>query len=178
MLDITSNVWLQLGLISVVVIYLLRRWQHYHSKHAFYVRVSKQHIKRINKLKTPEAQLGFLRNVNPYIFEEMILTRLQQLGYAIKRGQRYSGDGGIDGRVTIQGKEVFIQAKRYKGYISAKDVNVFSQVCAQEKRYGLFVHTGRTGKLSKQLSPDHIDIISGERLIHLFVKPSFQPRWT
>jgi len=61
-----------------------------------------QQLKRLKRLNTAQEQITHLRSVNPYVFEEMILTALKQRGYPIKRNQRYSGDGGIDGQVIIK----------------------------------------------------------------------------
>ncbi|OES24492.1 restriction endonuclease [Alteromonas macleodii] len=171
------NVWLELGAIGLLMFTVFYSWSRWRSKHAFNVRISKKHIKRLQKIPTPEQQMGFLRKVNPYIFEEMILSRIKQLGHRIKRGTKYSGDGGIDGRAFIRGKKVLIQAKRYKGHVSARDVEAFVAVCKQQKCFGLFVHTGRTGKLSKQMRAENVDIISGERLLSMFVERQFTPRW-
>lgn len=51
--------------------------------------------------------------MNSYAFEELLLTCCQEQGWEIERNFRYSGDGDLDGRVTITGKLYLIQAKRY-----------------------------------------------------------------
>lgn len=173
-----ESVWIELAIIGVVISLLLAKWRQYQSKHAFNVRISKKHLKKLQTLPCPKRQMGFIRAVNPYIFEEMILTSFERMGHRIKRGTRYSGDGGIDGQVKISGVRCYIQAKRYKGHILAKDIESFSELCKTNKVKGLFVHSGRTGKLSYQLKAPHIDIVSGERLLQLCKQEVFTPRFT
>lgn len=172
-----ESVWFEIAIIGLVIIILLAKWRQYHSKHAFNVRISKKHLKRLRALPCSKRQMVFIRAVNPYIFEEMILTSLQKMGHRIKRGTSYSGDGGIDGHVKIFGHQCYIQAKRYKGYIIANDIKSFSELCKKNKVKGLFVHSGRTGKLSYQLKAPHIDIVSGERLLQLCKQEEFKPRF-
>ncbi|MEO1255657.1 MAG: restriction endonuclease [Bacteroidota bacterium] len=122
---------------------------------------------------TAEEQLpvviGTLRKLDPFQFEELILTCLQERGYRIVRNKRYTGDGGIDGRVYLNGQQYLIQAKRYRHHINAQHVSDFEMVIAQEGAAGgYFVHTGKTGKLSRQIGRrGTITFISGQALVHL-----------
>ena len=47
--------------------------------------------------------LAYLRSVDPLVFEEVVLSALEDAGLFILRNQRYSGDGGIDGKVWLPG---------------------------------------------------------------------------
>ena len=47
--------------------------------------------------------LAILRQMNPYAFEELLLTCCQDQGWQIQRNFRYSNDGGVDGRAVIAG---------------------------------------------------------------------------
>jgi restriction system protein len=85
----------------------------------------------------------------------------------IKRNERYSGDHGLDGKLLTRGGMIFIQSKRYSGYINPKDVSDFGEVCKRHNAYGLFIHTGKTGKKSRGSKSRHVDIISGDRLLNL-----------
>tara|TARA_B100002003_G_C14085059_1_gene521965 strand:- start:360 stop:962 length:603 start_codon:yes stop_codon:yes gene_type:complete len=113
---------------------------------------------------------GLLRAMPPFAFEEMILTALSDRGFKIKRNRWYMGDGGLDGQFWIGGQRVLIQAKRYKNHIEHLHVEDFARLCARRKCKGVFVHTGRTGKKSKEEADahPHIEIISGQAMLNLF----------
>ena len=116
-------------------------------------------------VQLPEA-LGILRKMNPYAFEELLLTCCHKQGWEIERNFRYTGDGGIDGRLTIALKLYLIQAKRYQGYINPKHIHDFHRVIqGKEAVGGFFIHTGRTS-LSKELLREYrITLLSGQRLV-------------
>lgn len=106
--------------------------------------------------------------MNPYAFEELLLTCCQNQGWKIERNFRYTGDGGLDGRVTIAGRLYLIQAKRYSGYINPQHIHDFYKVIQREKAYGgFFIHSGKTGELANQsLREYQISLISGQRLVN------------
>ncbi|WP_019022958.1 restriction endonuclease [Thioalkalivibrio sp. ALE23] len=115
--------------------------------------------------------LAYLRKVDPLVFEEILLTAFERQGYRIERNERYSGDGGIDGRVMIGGRFWLIQAKRYANAIRPEHVQEFADVCRRQERNGLFIHTGRTGPNSQRLfesAPD-LHLLSGRKLIDFLV---------
>ena len=99
--------------------------------------------------------LGYLRKVDPYLFEEALLTAFENANIHAHRNPSYSGDGGLDGALTFRGRRVLIQAKRYRSHIIAAHVLDFAACClrhgsqAKPCRGGLFIHTGRTGALSR-----------------------------
>lgn len=140
------------------------------NKHQQYIRLANFVLKRLRDRSTivhlPEA-LGILRKMNPYAFEELLLTCCQDQGWEIERNFRYSNDGGIDGRVLIAGKLYLIQAKRYSGYINPQHIQEFHRVIQREEGAGgFFIHTGKTGEMSKELLRDHkITLLSGQRLV-------------
>ena len=121
----------------------------------------------ITVVQLPEA-LAILRKMNPYAFEELLLTCYQEQGWKIERNFKYSNDGGLDGRVTIAGRLYLIQAKRYRGYINPKHIHDFYQVIQREKAYGgFFIHSGKTGELAKEsLREYQISLLSGQRLVN------------
>ena len=121
---------------------------------------------RSGEIQLPKA-LGILRKMNPYAFEELLLTCCQNQGWKIQRNFKYTNDGGLDGRVTIAGKLYLIQAKRYRGYINPKHIRDFNQVIqGEEAQGGFFIHTGKTGELANQLLREYqISLISGQRLV-------------
>jgi len=97
----------------------------------------------------------------------MLLTAFKRLGYKIKRNAAYTGDGGIDGRVRINGQWMLVQVERYRGYISASDVAAFSRLCSKSKSKGYFIYTGLTEKQSHVNACKHVRIISGNALLEM-----------
>lgn len=129
---------------------------------------------KIRSFDHPIQVFGYIRKVDPFVFEEMILTCFQEQKFKIRRNKRYTGDGGIDGIVYIEGLKYLVQAKRYSGYITKSHVVEFIDLCNSKGCRGLFVHTGKTGEQSKLLGRGGvIDIISGARLTGLLSGESF-----
>ncbi len=123
------------------------------TKHQRYIQQAELVLKRLRsgEVQLPKA-LAILRKMNPYAFEELLLTCCHEQGWKIERNFRYTKDGGLDGRVAIAGRLYLIQAKRYRGYINLKHIRDFNQVIQQEKAYGgFFIHSGKTSKLAKEL---------------------------
>ena len=140
-------------------------------RHLLCVLSASQELKRIKRLETPQKQLTALRGVNPFVFEEMILTAIKRRGHKITRNKKYTGDGGIDGRCQIKGVDYLIQAKRYKNHINPAHVQEFAQICRRQGKNGLFIHTGKTGKKSQGIiNNNDIELISGDRLLKMLFK--------
>lgn len=127
-------------------------------------------IRALNMKADGAKMFGLMRSMPPFAFEEMILTALSDRGFKIKRNRWYMGDGGLDGQFWIERQRVLIQAKRYRNHIERLHVEDFARLCARRGCKGIFVHTGRTGKKSKEEADahPHIEIISGQALLNLF----------
>jgi len=142
------------------------------SNHRQKIKAGNRHLAYIRTLREPELIFNYLRNqVDPYEFEEMVLTAFKRSGAKVKRNIRYSHDFGLDGRVYIKRKLYLIQSKKYKGYINSRDVADFREICLKSKKAagGYFVHCGKTGPKSLQSIGDgDIELISGDRLLKLF----------
>lgn len=119
--------------------------------------------------------ISYLKETNPYVFEELCLTSLSQLdGFKIKRSKSYSGDGGCDGVVFLRLKiwkreKWLIQAKRYSNHITPKHVKEFSDLVEQNNCKGLFIHTAKTGEKSKAMKSSNVQIISGSLLARMIL---------
>lgn len=151
----------------LLVLFLLftkkRRNRHYRN-----ISSGNRVIKKLKAIEHDGAKLNYLRKVNPFVFEEIVLTAFSKNGYTIFRNKRYTGDGGIDGKVMINGKLYLIQAKRYSTSINPKHVIDFNEAINREKAFGgYFVHTGRTGEKSHQNQQGNIEFISGSKLLTL-----------
>ncbi|MDD2751230.1 restriction endonuclease [Acidithiobacillus thiooxidans] len=98
-----------------------------------------------NAGETFARRIAYLRKLDPLVFEELVLDGFKRKGFIVERGTRYSGDGGLDGKVFRDNRWIGIQCKRYKGTIQTAHVEQFARDLS---RFGLtggyFVHTGKT----------------------------------
>lgn len=143
-------------------------------KHIKNKKTAKKLYKRINEIKNKDKGwlFSYLRKIDPFVFEELILYTFKVKGYKIIRNKRYTGDGGIDGKVIINNKLYFIQAKRYSNYINPRHVENFAKICTENNVNGFFIHSGKTGEETKKIIKQYknITIISGNRLYNFFIK--------
>ncbi|MGM8474744.1 restriction endonuclease, partial [Enterobacter hormaechei subsp. steigerwaltii] len=70
-------------------------------------------------------KINYLRKIDPFVFEELLLEGFEAHGFRTIRNKRYTGDGGIDGQVIIGKYRYLIQAKRYRGHIALQHVQEF-----------------------------------------------------
>lgn len=136
-------------------------------------RKARRNLATLATIPEPGRKFAYLRKIDPFTFEEMILEALEIRGHKVKRNHRYTGDGGIDGRAWLNGELYLIQAKRYSGHITPAHVREFSHLVNNHGCQGLFVHTGKTGDASRTLTnaDPNISIISGQRLLDLLAYP-------
>ncbi|MCZ8812466.1 restriction endonuclease [Escherichia albertii] len=135
---------------------------------------AKRVITRLSQIPTFSQKITYLRKIDPFTFEELILEAFERSGFTVIRNESYTGDGGIDGKVIIDNETCLIQAKRYKGFISPSHVNDFIRLCETHCASGFFCHTGKTSKplMQKIKASNYVVIVSGERLINLInIKP-------
>lgn len=163
-------------LLSAIVAFALsikrKQFSNKNKKHEWRI---KQAATIINKLKMFEGEyripqsLTYLRKINPYTFEELLLTSFSSHGYQIQRNKSYSGDGGIDGKVyNKKGDCYLVQAKRYKGNIKKEHLQRFIQSIEEHNAQGgFFIHTGKTSNKCKMtIRETSVTILSGTRLIN------------
>lgn len=163
--------------LALGVILLLLRWmrRRYKPGHRRRVRAAQRALQRLQAIGTDAQRMAYLRKIDPFTFEELVLEALERRGHRIKRNARYTGDGGIDGQCWIKGRHVLVQSKRYRNHINPAHVRAFQRILTERDCHGLFVHTGRTGKASRSLAQDdpRLTIISGRNLVRLIMpKPS------
>ncbi|WP_392587911.1 restriction endonuclease [Serratia ureilytica] len=138
-------------------------------RHRRYQATATRVLARLPLLGGDGQRLAYLRKINPYVFEELLLLAFERQGYAVIRNTSYSGDGGLDGQVIIEGKTYFIQAKRYGRTISPSHITSFGALLRHHHCDGFFIHTGRTGQLSCALLQNHphVHLVSGQKLLAL-----------
>lgn len=152
-------------LLFLVLVFYKKFNRHRHNR-----KKSKKLLKKLNTFDSDGAIINYLRKINPYVFEELILDSFESMNWKVIRNKRYSGDGGIDGIVISPKQEKFlIQAKRYKSYVNFQHFKEFEFKCFDDKTVsgGFFIHTGKTGKSIKTLKNPHVQTISGNKLINL-----------
>jgi restriction system protein len=150
---------------------LIGKWMH-----LYRVRKARTVIKKLKEIaKDPNSNgkiIVYLRKINPFVFEELILTVIEDGNTRVIRNKRYTGDGGIDGIFKVPRGKVLVQCKRYKSYINNKDVVELCQKVRNDKHhFGIFVHTGKTGDKAKNTIKieKNIIFISGSVLVDLIV---------
>lgn len=139
------------------------------TRHTLNIKKSKKIQKKINTFDNDGKKINYLRKIDPFVFEEMLLTAYRKKGFKIKRNRRYTGDNGVDGKIFKENHQFLIQAKRYGSYINQRHLEDFSKVIIKEKAAGgFFIHTGKTStdtmKIAKRLN---IEVVSGSELIRL-----------
>lgn len=145
-------------------------------RHRRYRETAQRVLMRLPELSSDGARLNYLRKINPYVFEELLLLALEKQGLDVIRNHSYSGDGGLDGQVFIDGKRWLIQAKRYSRSISPQHIREFGELLAREGCCGFFIHTGRTGRKSVNDLQcwRTMHLVSGQRLLNLLAG---RPGW-
>lgn len=155
--------------ISIIYVIFFKKQRHHYK--------IKQGEKILAKIRSFDGDnvndriINYLRKINPFTFEEMLLSLFNESGCKIKRNRKYTGDGGLDGKFKFKGKWYFIQAKRYSNYIRSTDVEALAALCRKNKVKGLFIHTGKAGKGSVEVEKanNNIMIITPEDLVQ-FIK--------
>jgi restriction system protein len=149
-----------------------------HYRHRGYIRSAAKTLKVIRSFQGDNIGARvfvYLRKVDPTVFEEMVLTALQEGGRLVKRNLRYSGDGGSDGKFYEPGIGwMQVQTKRYGAHISAEHVRKFSELVKSTRcAGGIFVHTGRTGAAAWAPATGeagNVVMVSGSGLLGLLLK--------
>jgi restriction endonuclease Mrr len=87
----------------------------------------------------------------------------------VLRSLRYSGDGGLDGRVYFRGEWYGLQCKRYKGDIPLRFLLDFRRSLTRAGlRRGFFVSTSNLSATAWQHLPDGVSSLSPTRFLELF----------
>lgn len=149
------------------------------SKHRRYIKRAYRVLDKIDQIPNDAQALAYLKKIHHFVFEEAILNAVERHRKDVRiiRNKRYTGDGGLDGRLVLPGDRlVYIQAKRYGDYVNAADVKALGQLVRRDgAAFGLFVHTGKTGDLSWQHAQSgRVVIVSGSKLVHLMRSGEFR----
>ena len=118
--------------------------------------------------------LDYLKGIDPYDFEKVILILLKKMGYGEMVETKKSGDGGIDGVMNedkLGLERIYIQAKRYTaGNVQETDIRNFIGAMSGDTSKGVFVTTSAFAQkaIAKADSAHHrIILIDGDKLADL-----------
>lgn len=179
------------ALVLVVLLVALARFAAASIRRRFFSHRARRHrrfqaqaravLGKLASIEHAAQRLAYLRKIPPLVFEEVLLEAFELRGCPIERNDRYTGDGGIDGKVHIGREWYFVQAKRYGTHINRAHVDEFIDIVERTGCKGIFIHTGRTGEASRTLARQsaHVSIISGDKLLGLLdvSRPwQFQPK--
>ena len=142
-----------------------------YSRHTHNVKTANKVLNTLSTLSFPGQKFHYLRQIDPFVFEELLLCAFERKGHVVIRNSRYTGDGGIDGKVIIDDRLTFIQAKRYTSFVNAQHIVNFSNICHRKKVPGLFIHCGKTGHKARILTPKNVTVIGGHALLELLDEP-------
>lgn len=118
-----------------------------------------------------------LKEVDPYLFEKIILILLKKMGYGDFIETSKSRDGGIDGIINedqLGLEKIYIQAKRYsENKVRETDIRNFIGAMSGDTRKGIFVTTSTFDKgaeLKAKEAHHTIILIDGSKLVDLMHK--------
>lgn len=146
------------------------------TNHQRNVRKSRRILRAVRCFREPGLAarcLSYLRQVDPLVFEEVVMSALEDAGLLVLRNRSYTADGGIDGVVwNPRSGWLAVQVKRYRAHICHGHLRDFDDAILRAKfDGGVFVHTGRSGAGGYAFLRDSgIILLSGERLITLVLR--------
>ena len=118
----------------------------------------------------------------PAFFEQLVLDVLLAMGYGASRADLeatpLSGDGGIDGIITLDRlglEKVYVQAKRWtKGCVGRPEIQkFFGALAGRRANRGVFIttstFTGEAREYARQVS-DSIVLVDGKELAALMIE--------
>ena len=126
-----------------------------------------------------ERLLEELRDINPTVFEQLVVDLISKMGYGTGEHVGRVGDGGIDGIVTdhrLGLYKVYIQTKR-QGKIATKTdiVNFRNALRLQEATVGIFVAISRFSKpFYKSGQIDDYKSVSIDEKFRIFIDTEFK----
>jgi len=172
--NIKTTIFLLLVSITFIIFKLFLKKNYTKRRHKIKIMTADKVIVKLNSF-TGEFKnqqiLSYLRKIDPYVFEELILSAFALKGFSIIRNKSYSGDGGLDGTVFKKDARFLVQAKRYTNWVKTSHIKDFETLISNQKANGgYFIHTGKTSSKSLiSFKSSTIIIISGQKLIDLIL---------
>lgn len=108
-------------------------------RHKGWKKEATQVLKKLKSMDSDQEVGGVIQGMSPYAFEYLITEGLKGKGVEVRKVQRASGDGGIDGMCHVEGRWHLVQAKRYRAPVPSQTIEEFLEVCRKRKMPGVFV---------------------------------------
>lgn len=122
---------------------------------------------------------GFVRKMNPYVFQNLVAALLRAMGYHIAEVAKEGKDGGIDiiaytDPLGVKVPRIIVQVKRYQGTkITAPDIQQLLGTLKRNSDVGIFVTSSSfTSEAKKEArnAGKHVELIDFGKFIELLVK--------
>jgi restriction system protein len=121
--------------------------------------------------------LSKLKEIDPFLFERIVLILLKRMGYGDFIETSKTGDGGIDGIINqdqLGLDKIYIQAKRYaENKVRESDIRNFIGAMSGDTQKGIFVTTSTFDEKAKQkvkMALHKIVLLDGSALVDLMYR--------
>jgi len=121
--------------------------------------------------------LDYLKQVDPYLFEKIVLVLFKKMGYGDFQETSKSNDGGIDGVINqdqLGLEKIYVQAKRYSdNKVRETDIRNFIGAMSGDTSKGIFVTTSsfdEKAKVKAKEAHHKIILIDGYALANYMYK--------
>lgn len=98
-------------LVAIVLTNLIPRPRHLWRRQA-----AKRVITKLQQIEGFGPRLAYLRKIDPFVFEELVLEGFERRGCKVRRNKRYTGDGGalMDGS-GLRGSFIWCRRSAIRG---------------------------------------------------------------
>lgn len=131
--------------------------------------------------KLEETLLEELRDINPTVFEELVVDLISKMGYGTGEHVGRVGDGGFDGTITDTDDnrlglyKIYIQAKRQDASVQKPAIRKFEHdLRAERGKMGIFVTTSRFTSGAREFAENTVDpkivLVDGKQLARLLLE--------
>ena len=140
-------------------------------RHRWNIRQARKVLAKVRTFEHDGQIVAYLKKIDPYVFEEMVVQLFHESGFWVWRTPSYSGDGGVDGKAFHPDTGwCLIQSKRYGRAIRTQHVHDFLGIVG--KKRGCFVHSGTsTDAIRAHLKGSPVRMLSGTNLVLCIRKP-------
>lgn len=134
-------------------------------------RLNEEIERRKKELLEATRKLEFLYNMSPRQFEELTWILFRKLGWKVEETP-YVQDGGSDGRLIKDDKEMILQCKRYRNDIGEPIVrDLYGTYMHMKANGGILVTTGEISQAAHDFAKGkNIELIDGKSLLLLIEK--------
>ena len=136
--------------------------------------------------KLEETLLEELRDINPTVFEQLVVDLISKMGYGTGEHVGRVGDGGFDGTITDTDDnrlglyKIYIQAKRQDASVQKPAIRKFKHdLRAERGKMGIFVTTSRFTSGAREFAENTVDpkivLVEGKQLARLLLEYNVFP---